>query len=75
VFFLIGALAPVSSLGYLGFLIGPPMIGFAAELLGLRFALGIIVVTSLRAAMLAPTVGDRVDNPRILKLTNMDSNT
>src|SRR6266571_1351908 len=43
------ALASVSTLGYLGFLIGPPLIGFAAEWLGLRFALGIIVITSLIA--------------------------
>ena len=64
------ALASVSSLGYLGFLIGPPLIGFAAELLGLRYALGIIVVMSLLAAMLAPTMGDRVDKHRILKLAN-----
>jgi hypothetical protein len=34
------ALASVSSLGYLGFLIGPPLIGFAAELFALRYALG-----------------------------------
>jgi len=64
------ALASVSTLGYLGFLIGPPFIGFAAELFSLRFALGIIAVTSLIAAVLAPTLGDRADNPRILKRTN-----
>jgi MFS family permease len=64
------ALASVSTLGYLGFLIGPPFIGFAAELFGLRFALGIIVVTSLIAVVLAPTLGGRVNIPRILKPNN-----
>ena len=53
------ALASVSSLGYLGFLFGPPIIGFAAEWLGLRGALGIVVVTSLLASLLAPAVARR----------------
>jgi len=56
------ALASVSSLGYLGFLAGPPLIGFAAELFGLRGALGIIVATSLSAVALAPAVGRRKDS-------------
>lgn len=47
------AIAAVSTLGYLGFLIGPPLIGLAAQWLGLRTALGIIVATSLMAALLA----------------------
>jgi MFS family permease len=47
------AVASVTTLGYLGFLLGPPMIGFMAELLSLRFALGIIVATSFLAAILA----------------------
>ena len=53
------ALASVSSLGYLGFLIGPPLIGFVAELVGLRGALGILVATSLTAAALAASVRPR----------------
>jgi MFS family permease len=50
------ALASVTTLGYLGFLTGPPFIGFAAELFGLRCALGIIVVTSLVAVTLAASL-------------------
>jgi MFS family permease len=50
------AVASVTTLGYLGFLAGPPVIGFAAELLGLRGALGIIVATSLLVVVLAPTL-------------------
>ena len=57
------ALASVSSLGYLGFLFGPPVIGFAAEALGLRGALGIVVLTSLIAVTLAPAVVRRHTKP------------
>jgi MFS family permease len=53
------ALASVTSLGYLGFLAGPPVIGFVAEWIGLRGALGIIVATSLTVALLAPALGRR----------------
>ena len=51
------AVASVTTLGYLGFLLGPPVIGFASEFVGLRGALAIVVVTSLTAAVLAPTLG------------------
>lgn len=44
------ALATVSTLGYLGFLLGPPAIGWTAEWLGLPQALGLVVLTSLLAA-------------------------
>jgi MFS family permease len=47
------ALASVTTMGYLGFLVGPPFIGLAAELVGLRFALGIIILTSLISAALS----------------------
>ena len=50
------ALASVSTLGYLGFLLGPPLIGFAAEAMGLRNALFILVGTSALVVALAPSV-------------------
>lgn len=50
------ALAAVATSGYFGFLFGPPLIGFAAELLTLRGALGLVVVSSATIAMLAQTV-------------------
>jgi predicted MFS family arabinose efflux permease len=50
------ALATVTTTGYLGFLIGPPVIGFAAEFVGLPIALGIIVATSLLSIGLARAV-------------------
>ncbi|MEA3207214.1 MAG: hypothetical protein QOE70_271 [Chthoniobacter sp.] len=50
------ALATTTTIGYFGFLIGPPAIGFAAELIGLRGALGIVVAMTLLMIALAPTV-------------------
>lgn len=50
------ALAAVTTTGYFGFLIGPPLIGFVADFLTLRVALGIVVVTSAIIAVLAQTV-------------------
>lgn len=51
------AIAAVTTTGYLGFLAGPPLIGFAAELFTLRGALGIVVVLSATVAALARTLG------------------
>jgi hypothetical protein len=50
------ALATTTTIGYSGFLIGPPLIGFAAEAIGLRGALAIIVAMSVVAIVLAPNV-------------------
>lgn len=52
------ALATVTTMGYMGFLIGPPFIGLLAEAAGLRSALGTIMVTSAMLIVLAPTVGN-----------------
>ncbi len=46
-------IATVTGFGYVGFLIGPPVIGFTAQALTLRTALGIVVLFSLASAMLA----------------------
>lgn len=46
-------IAAMSSTGYLGFLVGPPVIGFAAELVGLRIALVLIVAAGLTIFLLA----------------------
>lgn len=50
------ALATASTIGYFGFLLGPPIIGFAAEIVGLRGALGLILFTSALIVALAPVV-------------------
>jgi MFS family permease len=38
------ALAAVSSVGFVGFLVGPPIIGFIAQLIGLQLALTVLVL-------------------------------
>jgi predicted MFS family arabinose efflux permease len=50
------ALAAVSSLGYLGFLAGPPMIGGVAQLTSLRLASGLLVVAGVLVVLLADVV-------------------
>lgn len=50
------ALAAVSSISFLGFLIGPPLIGFIAEVAGLRFSFALIAVIGLFPAILANKV-------------------
>jgi HAD superfamily hydrolase (TIGR01509 family) len=47
--------AAVSTIGWLGFLAGPPAIGVAADAVGLRAALGIVVVAIALVALLAPS--------------------
>ena len=51
------AIAAVATCGYVGFLVGPPVIGFIADALSLRIALGFVVLLSLCAAVCARTVG------------------
>jgi MFS family permease len=49
-------IAAVTSLGYSGFLAGPPMIGLLAEVVGLSWALGVTVVAALIIAASARMV-------------------
>jgi MFS family permease len=50
------AIAAVSTVGYFGFLVGPPLIGFSAELLTLRGALSVVVILSGMIVILSGTV-------------------
>lgn len=50
------AIATVAMCGYVGFLVGPAVIGFGADALSLRVALGIVVLLSLCAAAFARVV-------------------
>jgi len=47
-------IAGVATLGYCGFLLGPPTIGFLAELIGLQGALGLIVVFCVILGIFGP---------------------
>ncbi len=49
------ALAAVSTLGYLGFLAGPPLVGGLAELTSLRAATALLAFAGLLVVLLAPT--------------------
>ncbi len=58
-------LAAVSSLGYLGFLAGPPLIGGVAQLTSLRVACGLLALAGLLVIILAPSTNPaRVDRTR-----------
>ena len=51
-------IAGVSTVGYAGFLIGPPVIGFVSDAVGLRLALGIVALGIAAIAFLAPRIDD-----------------
>jgi MFS family permease len=53
------ALAAVSTVGYLGFLFGPPVIGFIAQALSLRWSFTLIAMLGFCTTLLAGYVGDR----------------
>ncbi len=47
-------IARVSTIGYLGFMVGPPLIGFVAQHASLRLSLLLVAVLALTVAVLAP---------------------
>ena len=53
------ALAAVTTAAYTGFLVGPPFIGFIAELTGLGYALYLVVALSAAVAILAGAVNTK----------------
>lgn len=57
------ALAAVSTLGYTGFLAGPPIIGFLAQLFDLSTALYVVVLLSAAIVPLAGAVGRGYKGP------------
>ena len=56
-------IAAVSTIGWLGFLTGPPTIGFAAGVAGLRTALGVVVLSTAMVAFLAQGAARRRGDP------------
>lgn len=50
-------IATVTGLGYIGFLVGPPLIGFISQLSNLRYALGVVVCCALISALLSGSLG------------------
>ena len=53
------ALTAVTTVGYAGFLAGPPIIGLVSEVSSLRLALGLVAVLGGVIAVLSPTVAVR----------------
>jgi len=52
--------AMVASLGYAGLLLGPPLIGFGGDIVGLRAMLGLLIAFALAAAFLSRRALQRV---------------
>ena len=52
------AVSVVTTFGYGGFLLGPPLVGGLAEVVGLRAALGVIVVAGLAVFILSLRLGE-----------------
>jgi MFS family permease len=50
------ALAAVSSTGFLGFLLGPPLIGYVAEMASLRWSFGLVAMLGILTAWLISRV-------------------
>lgn len=48
------ALATVSTIGFLGFLMGPPVIGFIAQAWGLKFSFALVALVGLMTTFIAP---------------------
>ncbi|MEA2380646.1 MAG: hypothetical protein QOH72_617 [Solirubrobacteraceae bacterium] len=57
------SLSAVSSMGYLGFVAGPPAIGGIAELVGLSTALAVLVLLAAAVAVLARTTASAPEAP------------
>ncbi len=53
-------IARVATIGYAGFLAGPPLIGFVAQLTSLRWGMGIIALSLLLVGLLTPGVYRRL---------------
>lgn len=66
------SIAAVSTLGYTGFLAGPPLIGFAAEGVSLRLGIALVGITSLIillfAGALSPGGAGAAGRPRVRRL-------
>jgi len=54
--------ATVSGIGYLGFLVGPPAIGFVSQMTNLRVGLALLVLLSALAATLVSIAAKQEDN-------------
>jgi MFS family permease len=65
------AIAAMATMGYTGFLVGPPLIGTLAEAVSLRGALGLLALVGVLVAVFGRTVERRslAASPRSLEIT------
>ena len=54
-----GGIAAIASMGYIGFMVGPPAIGFLAEAYGLAYGLGFVALMALIIAVLGTKMPGR----------------
>ncbi|WP_431710277.1 MFS transporter [Glutamicibacter uratoxydans] len=54
-----GRVSVVATMGYVAFLVGPPLLGFIAEVHGLRGALILPLILVVVAAVLSPSIAER----------------
>ncbi len=59
-------IAAVATVGYFGFLVGPPLIGFAAELTSLTVALFVVVAFIALVAVFASTINRATEQPLVV---------
>ncbi|WBU64569.1 MFS transporter [Paracoccus aerodenitrificans] len=64
------AIAGVAMVGYSGLLLGPPVVGFVAQLTGLRVSFGLLALLAIAAALLAPVL--RVEPAQITRRQRED---
>lgn len=57
-------IATVTGIGYIGFIVGPPTIGFASQLFTLRYALGFVIACCLVSAVLSRFLGQLRSGPQ-----------
>ena len=67
------ALASVSTIGFLGFLIGPPVIGFIAQAVSLRWSFTLIAILGFGTAVLARKLKSQSDQGEN-KISDSDDN-
>jgi MFS transporter len=53
-------IATVTGIGYIGFIVGPPAIGFASQVFTLRYALGLVVICCIIASLLSGSTTSRL---------------
>jgi MFS family permease len=56
-------ISTASSIGYLGFFIGPPVIGYLAETFGLRIALGFVLMLFVMLFLIVVLIRKSLNNP------------